>query len=350
AVRCVATGQHSDPRLAADVFAELGCAPDETWSLPRDEASRVGALLSSAYAEMARNPTDALVVLGETYTAPLMAMAARRAGVGVVHVEAGLRSFNERSMEETNRRLLASLATVHLAPTQLAASFLAAEGVDPARVRVVGNPVLDAVRMAGVERRALKDRAGVLVTAHRATNVDDPARLRVLVSVLSGLGERHGPVLFPIHPRTRDRLEANGWWDEVGSLPDVRLSEPLGHVDMLRALAASRLVVTDSGGVQEEASYLGVPVVVMRSTTPRWEGVESSAAVLTGLDRDRVLAAVRRLDRDEELVRVARLECPYGDGHAAAAVVAALAEPDIRALLAPREPELLTCPPVARSA
>jgi UDP-N-acetylglucosamine 2-epimerase (non-hydrolysing) len=267
-----------------------------------------------------------------------------------VHVEAGLRSFNELSMEETNRRMLAVLATVHLAPTELARTFLLQEGVDPRRVRVVGNPVLDAVRLAGVGRVPVDRRTGVLVTAHRATNVDDPARLATLVSVVEGLARRHGPVLFPVHPRTRDRLEAAGWWAGLAAVPGVRLVDPLGYLDLLQALAASRLVVTDSGGVQEEASYLGVPVVVMRSTTPRWEGVENGAAVLSGLDEDRVLAAAARYDEPLELARVAALRCPYGDGHAGDKVAAALADPALRELLVPREPELLTGPPLRQPA
>jgi UDP-N-acetylglucosamine 2-epimerase (non-hydrolysing) len=345
-VRCVATGQHADPRLAGDLFSELGCPPDATWRLEGDEGDRVGQLLAAAFAEVAAHRPDAVIVLGDTYTAPLVAMAARRHGVGVVHLEAGLRSFNERSMEETNRRLLATLATVHLAPTRLAAGFLGQEGVPAGRVRVVGNPVLDAIRGAGVSRLPLGARAGVLLTAHRATNVDDPDRLAALVDIVTRLGERHGPVTFPVHPRTRDRLTANGWWDQVEHLPGVRLVDPLPYVEMLGRIAASRLVVTDSGGLQEEASFLGVPVVVMRSTTPRWEGVEAGAAVLSGLDAARVLDAAGRLDDDAELARVAALPCPYGDGRTGEHVVEALADPDLRSLLTPRDPQLMSAPPV----
>jgi UDP-N-acetylglucosamine 2-epimerase (non-hydrolysing) len=116
---------------------------------------------------------------------------------------------------------------------------------------------------------------------------------------------------------------------------------------MLGELAACAVAVTDSGGLQEEASYLGVPVVVMRSTTPRWEGVRSGAAVLCGLDADRVLAAVERLTVAAELARVAALPCPYGDGHAAQAVVTALADEDLRSLLTPRDPELVADLPLA---
>ncbi len=342
-VRCVATGQHSDPLLYADLFAELGCPPDAGWQLAGTEGERVGQLLSHAYADLERHRPDVVLVLGDTYTAPLVAMAARRAGVGVAHVEAGLRSFNDVSMEESNRRMMAALATLHLAPTELARDFLLQEGVEAARIRVVGNPVLDAVRREGVTRVPLDSRRGVLVTAHRAGNVDDPARLRVLVRLVEQLAAQHGGVLFPVHPRTRDRLGAAGLWDGLTALAGttgVTLVEPLGYGDLLRALAASRLVVTDSGGIQEEASYLGVPVVVMRTTTPRWEGVRTGAAVLTGLDEVGVLEAASHLADDASLARVAALPCPYGDGRTAERVVEVLDDPVVRALLRPTEPRL----------
>jgi UDP-N-acetylglucosamine 2-epimerase (non-hydrolysing) len=345
-VRCVATGQHSEPRLYADMFAELDCVPDAVWQLAGSEGARVGQLLTHAYDDLAAHPPEAVLVLGDTYTAPLVAMAARRAGAGVVHVEAGLRSFNERSTEESNRRMLAALATVHLAPTDMAAGFLRREGVPDARIRVVGNPVVDAIRLAGVVRTPLPSRAGVLLTAHRATNVDHPARLAELVTVIRGLAARHDDVLFPVHPRTRHRLQVNGWWDALAITPGLRLVDPLPYGEMLRRISACRLVVTDSGGLQEEASYLGVPVVVMRSTTPRWEGVASGAAVLAGLDATRVLEAAERFDDTAELERVAGLPCPYGDGHSAARIVTALADPELRALLMPREPELSASAPI----
>jgi UDP-N-acetylglucosamine 2-epimerase (non-hydrolysing) len=340
-VRCVATGQHTDAKLAGDIFAELGCLPDVAWQLPSTEADRVGSLLAQAFAEFAAHRPDAVLVLGDTYTAPLVAMAARRFGVGVVHLEAGLRSFNERSVEEVNRGMMVALATVHLAPTELAARFLRDEGVDPERIRVVGNPVIDALLASGVERFEPPRRAGVLLTAHRATNVDDPARLAELVTLVRRLGERavqHGPVTFPLHPRTRAKLTQAGRIDEVAALPGVRLVDPLPYGELLTTLARSRVVVTDSGGLQEEASWLGVPAVVLRNTTPRWEGVVDGAAVLCGLDADLVLSHVARFDDAAELARVAALPCAYGDGHTADRVVECLGDPSLLALLCPREP------------
>lgn len=344
-VRCVATGQHTEPQMAGRFFDELGIRPDTVWGLAGSEAERVGKLLEMAFDEFAVHRPDAVLVLGDTYTAPLTAMAARRFGIGVVHLEAGLRSFNDRSMEEQNRRMMVALATVHLAPTQMAAGFLAAEGVPAERIRVVGNPVIDALVQTGVDRVPVERRSGILVTAHRATNVDNPERLSELVAMIGRLGRDAGPVTFPVHPRTRSRLEAAGLLSTVADGPGVQVLHPLPYGALLRVLAASRLVVTDSGGLQEEASYFGIPVVVLRTTTPRWESVAAGAVVLTGLDVGRVTEAVGVLSRASEQRRIDALPCPYGDGDTAARVVAALEDPSVLAVLTPEEPAAAGGPP-----
>jgi UDP-N-acetylglucosamine 2-epimerase (non-hydrolysing) len=324
--------------MAGHLFEAMGCPPDATWELSGTEGQRVGALLGCAFEELEQHRPDALLVLGDTYTAPLTAMAARRHGVGVVHLEAGLRSFNERSMEELNRRMMADLATVHLAPTEMAASFLSAEGVAPERIRVVGNPVIDALDASGVARIPVEDRRGVLITAHRATNVDDPVRLAELVTLVRRLGDELGPVVFPVHPRTQVRLEDAGLLSVIATAPGVELMEPLPYEDLLVRLATSRLVVTDSGGLQEEASYFGVPAVVLRATTPRWESVESGAVRLTGLDAERAMDAARVFSTPNELRRVDALPCPYGSGDTSDRVVNALRQPELLEILSPAEP------------
>lgn len=344
AVRCIATGQHVDARMYGDLFDEARIRPDAAWQLRGSEGDRLGSLLAAAFDDVAQHPADAVLVLGDTYTAPLVAMAARSRGIGVLHLEAGLRSFNPRSVEEVNRRMMVALATVHFAPTALAARFLADDGVPAERVRVVGNPVIDAVVHSGVAVRPVGERAGVLLTAHRATNVDDPGRLLELVDLVRRLGAEHGPVTFPLHPRTRDRLTRAGLLEEVSGAAGVLVCEPLPYEELLRALASSRVVVTDSGGLQEEAAWFGVPSVVMRHTTPRWEGVHSGAVLLTGMAADAVLDAVRALTTPAVLERVAGLACPYGTGDTARQVSDVLAEPGIRRLLAPTEPALGSAP------
>ncbi len=337
-VRCIATGQHYDARMYGDVFAGLGLVPDAIWTLNGTEGERLGQLLTCAFAELSAHPADAVMVLGDTYTAPLVAIAARRFGTGVIHLEAGLRSQNGLSVEEVNRKMMVGLATVHLAPTTMAAAFLAGEGVSPSIVRVVGNPVVDAVVAMGIPVRPLEDRRGVLLTAHRATNVDTPSRLAELVALVKGLAASHGPVLFPMHPRTRDRLATVGWLDDLAETDGLDIVEPLPYPSLLTALSNSTLAVTDSGGLQEEAAYFGVPAVVMRHSTPRWEGVAAGTAVLTGMSADRVLSAADRLTTPAELRRIALVPCPYGDGTTGAQVVAALEDPDLRTALVPVEP------------
>ncbi len=346
-VQAVATGQHDDARLADRFFADLGLVPDQRWWLPQNESARVGTLLARAYETIAAQRPDAVLLLGDTSTVPLIALAARRHQVPVVHLEAGLRSFNERSLEEVNRRAVAAMTSLHLAPTPMAAGFLADEGVPPARVEVVGNPITDTLRAHGPARRDPRERAEVVVTAHRATNVDDPARLARLVACVEALASDVGPVRFPVHPRTQQRLVTAGALDDLARTPGVELTEPLPYPAMLDTIAGARVVVTDSGGLQEEAAWFGVPCVVLRTSTPRWEGVEAGIAALTGLDPDAAVAAAAAFAAPDAPAPVAAVPCPYGDGHVAARVVARLADPATRALLTLEEPRLEAGRPTA---
>ncbi len=340
-VTTVDTGQHADAAMGSGVQAALGLIPDVRMSLP-DGAGRQGALLATAARIIAEHPADVVLALGDTHTVPAYALAARTAGVPFAHLEAGLRSFNLRSVEEVNRRVAAATAQLHFAPTRRAAAFLRAEGVEQRRIFVVGNPVVDALVGRGVHPVRAGCRRGVLVTAHRASNVDDPVRLARLIDVVGRL-DAIGPVTFPVHPRTLDRLHEHGLYERLAALPGVTLTDPLPYDGLLTALAAARVVVTDSGGLQEEAAYFGVPTVVLRRSTPRWEGVESGAAVLTGITSDdeaaRAVAAAVRLASADELTRVAGLPCPYGDGTTGFRVASVLADPATQALLTLDEPD-----------
>jgi UDP-N-acetylglucosamine 2-epimerase (non-hydrolysing) len=340
-VTAVDTGQHADAAMGADVQRSLELVPDVRLRLPPD-VGRLGALCDGAAAVLHRHPVDVVLALGDTHTVPAYALAARAAGLPFAHLEAGLRSFNQRSIEEVNRRVAAAAAHLHFAPTATAAGFLAAEGVESRRVFVVGNPVVDALLERGVTPVPSDRRSGVLVTAHRASNVDDPVRLARLVDVVRRLAAI-GDVRFPVHPRTKARLHGHGLAQRLAGLPGVSWEEPLPYDELLDALAHARVAVTDSGGLQEEAAYLGVPVVVLRRSTPRWEGVESGAAVLTGIttddEADRAVAAAHRLAAPDSLRRIAALPCPYGDGTTGARVAAILADPDTQPLLSLDEPD-----------
>jgi UDP-N-acetylglucosamine 2-epimerase (non-hydrolysing) len=336
----VATGQHRDPALTDVFYGELGVGPDVVLRADSDPSTRLGSIVAGAVQAVRRRAPDAVLVLGDTQTVPAYCLAARNLGVPAVHLEAGLRSFNPASVEEVNRRVATATCVLHLAPTALARRFLLAEGVPAERVAVVGNPVLDALRAVGARRRPVAERAGVLLTAHRPGTVDDPARLDQLVALVAELAACVGPVTFPVHPRTRDALHRAGAWGRL-ELPGVRLTGPLPYTEMIDMVAGSAVVATDSGGLQEEASWLGVPVVVLRRTTPRWEGVHAGTAVLAGLDPARVAKAALELTTPQAQLRAATAACPYGDGRTGERVVEVLHAPGTAALLELAEPDFV---------
>jgi UDP-N-acetylglucosamine 2-epimerase (non-hydrolysing) len=342
-VHTVSTGQHYDANLTDSFFNDLGLQPDVRWELPVGEHERVGALIASAFELVDRTRPDLVLVLGDTYTVPVFGLAARRYGVPVAHIEAGLRSFNETSIEEVNRRVVMVTASVHFAPTELAAKFLADEGVDPARVHVVGNPAMDVLRELDVRRCPVDSRAGVVVTVHRPTNVDDPERLDVVVRLVRELASI-GPVRFPMHPRTRERLERAGRLADLAA-PGVEVMPPVPYREMVGLVASARVVVTDSGGLQEEAAWLGVPVVVLRRSTPRWEGVAAGTSALAGMDVDEAIDAAARFVTPDEQRRAAEAPCPYGDGHTSERIAMLLDDPDLRRSLALVEHDFVRRPP-----
>ncbi|GAA1637458.1 non-hydrolyzing UDP-N-acetylglucosamine 2-epimerase [Actinoplanes couchii] len=340
-VTAVDTGQHRDAAMSGDVQRDLGLTPD----VRLDPPAGLGGLVTGALGFLASAELDddsVVLALGDTHTVPAWALAARNAGVPFAHLEAGLRSFNPRSAEEVNRRVAAATAQIHFAPTERAAAFLLSESVPAERVFVVGNPVIDTLRGRGLSPVPANDRSGVLVTAHRASNVDSPDRLARLVDVVGRLAAI-GPVRFPVHPRTRARLAEYGLTDRLAALPGVTCEDPLPYAALLDALAGSRVVVTDSGGLQEEAAFFGVPVVVLRRSTPRWEGVEAGSTVLTGITSDAeaisAVAAAHHLSSPWQLERISAMPCPYGDGRTGARVAELLSDPDLSPLLALDEPD-----------
>jgi UDP-N-acetylglucosamine 2-epimerase (non-hydrolysing) len=337
-LRVVATGQHDQKSLAGIFFERFGLTPDESWTLPAAEPARVAAILEHAFREVDERRPDCVLLVGDTYTVPTFCLAARRYCVPVVHLEAGLRSFNPTSLEEVHRKIAGQTASLHLAPTETAARLLEAEGVDRCRIRVVGNPVIDALRLSAVRRRPPSTRSGIVVTSHRPGNVDNVKRLRRLVQLVLRLAEELGPVAFPVHPRTRARLLDSGDWIRLQK-SRVRVFPPLPFDGMVELVATSRVVVSDSGGLQEEAAWLGVPMVVLRPSTPRWEGVAAGISVLTGLDPDRASEAVRFLNHDEEQERIGAIPCPYGDGHTAERIADILSDRSTSDLLELREPD-----------
>jgi UDP-N-acetylglucosamine 2-epimerase (non-hydrolysing) len=302
-------------------------------------------LLTRAYDALASGDYHAVLLVGGGDTALSFALAARRFGIPIVHLEAGLRSFNAQSPSEGNRRIISTIAALHLAPTELAARLLEAEGVPPTRVRVVGNPVTDSLRQLGPRRCRVADRAGVLVTLDYPPTIDEREHLTAFVELLRDLGAQTGAVRFPVHPRTRDRLVRNGLLHDVVTAAGVSVEAPLRYGDLLETIACSRIVVTDNDALQEEAAWYHVPVVLTRQSTSRWESVMSGASVLAGHDVAAALDAVNQLTTPEAQQRIGALACPYGDGKVAARVAGILTHPSTEGLLEVREPDLVAAPP-----
>jgi UDP-GlcNAc3NAcA epimerase len=318
----VHTGQHYDDDLSRVFFDELELPrPDHHLDLGGGtNTAQTARMLAALEPLITEARPDVLLVYGDTNSTLAGALAGAQHGVPVAHVEAGMRSYDRTMPEELNRVLADHASSLLLCSSERAAETLRGEQV-AGEVVVVGDVMVDVAQLLAPRARertqALAD-AGVepgdylLATAHRAGNVDDPERLGRLVDVLLAVP---GPVVLPLHPRTRARLEARGLLERLVS--GVHLAPPLGYLDFTALLLHARGVLTDSGGVQKEAYLAGVPCVTLRSTTEWTETVDAGWNVLVDLDPT---AAVAALERPLPAERPPL----YGDGRAGERVVAAL--------------------------
>jgi UDP-GlcNAc3NAcA epimerase len=312
----VHTGQHHDDELSSIFVRELGVPRPEVelgihGGTNTEQTARMLAALGPLLAE--QRP-DLVLVYGDTNSTLAGTLAAAQAAIAVAHVEAGMRSFDRAMPEELNRVLTDHASDLLLCPSQTAVENLRREGV-AGKVAMVGDVMVDIAHL--FQPRAREETPAfqppyVLATAHRAGNVDDPARLAALVELLLAVPE---DVILPLHPRTRARLEAAGLLDRLAA--GVELLAPQGYLDFTSLLVHARAVLTDSGGVQKEAYLAGVPCVTLRDTTEWVETVDAGWNVLVDLNREAALTALERTPPRE------RAEL-YGDGRAGERVVAAL--------------------------
>ena len=326
----VHTGQHYDRKMSDEILTDLAFpAPDYSLGVGSGTHADQTAKVLMAFERILIDQRPALVVVaGDVNSTLACALAASKLQIPVVHLEAGLRSGDWSMPEEINRVLTDRLSALLLTHSPEAEENLAREGIDTARVHYVGNTMIDSLRRfeaparerAAWRRYAAEARNYLLVTLHRPSNVDDPARLTGIVNALCSLAAE-GPVIFPVHPRTRDRL-AGGSELERLERAGVRCIEPVGYLDFLSLQGGAGAIVTDSGGVQEEASALGVPCYTLRANTERPVTISHGTNVLLGDDPSSLLS-VRISTRPPTPCAI-----PFWDGHAAEraadAVVAAL--------------------------
>jgi UDP-N-acetylglucosamine 2-epimerase (non-hydrolysing) len=316
-VRIVATGQHHDWRMMGSFLDSYKLQVDHTLTLrSRDPlGSFVDCVAGLGEVFRARLPQLVLAV-GDTTSVVAAAFAARKCGSAFGHVESGLRAFSRELPEGEHRICSDALADLLFAPTRIAVDNLTREHVN-GKVLLTGNPILDALLIccphlqpSHLKAARNERKSGILVTVHRQETVDDRDRLANVISALQSLAESH-EVEWPLHPRTRAKL------DEFGLQPSGRLhlSAPLPHKSFLERLASAKVVITDSGGVQEEAAILGTPCVTASQHTERMETIEAGVGVLAGTVAADILQATREVLAD--YTNYAR-PAPYlyGDGHA----------------------------------
>jgi UDP-N-acetylglucosamine 2-epimerase (non-hydrolysing) len=333
--RVLVTAQHRD--MLDQVLQSFGIRPHYDLDLMQDNQTPTqvaASVLARLEPILADERPDWVLVQGDTTTVAAAAWAAFYARARVGHVEAGLRTGDrwQPFPEEINRRIAGVIADRHFAPTENARANLLREDVPPENILVTGNPGIDALRWITAQpapesvNELVSSDPGVrtvLVTAHRRENFGEP--LESICLALRDLAERYAGAVRIVYPVHRN---PNVWGPAhqlLGDAPHVALRPPLDYLSMLHVMRRSYLIVTDSGGIQEEAPGLGIPALVLREVTERPEGVATGALRMVGTDRARIVAeASRLLDDPTEYARMAHAENPFGDGHAAERIVASL--------------------------
>jgi UDP-N-acetylglucosamine 2-epimerase (non-hydrolysing) len=332
----VHSGQHYDELLSANFFADLSLpTPDVNLRVGSgSHAVQTAEIMKRLEPVLTDRKPDMVLVVGDVNSTIAAALTAVKLGIGVAHIEAGLRSFDMTMPEEINRRLTDAISNMLFVTERSGVDNLKREGVPEDKIYLVGNVMIDSLlhHRAEAERSPILDRLALrengngcrpygVLTLHRPANVEDPATLENILSAISALAADL-PVLFPIHPRTRKNIESFGLSGylartvtaECGIVP----LDPLGYLDFLALNDHARLVLTDSGGVQEETTVLGVPCLTLRERTERPATVEHGTNQIVGLDPKRILSAARSILRNP---KPAARKPPLWDGNAAPRIV-----------------------------
>ncbi|MCS6861812.1 MAG: UDP-N-acetylglucosamine 2-epimerase (non-hydrolyzing) [Abditibacteriales bacterium] len=308
------TGQHYDDAMSRVFFEELQLPPPHVFLGvgSGSQAEQTAQMMVKLERAMQSYCPDMVLVVGDTNSALAGALTAAKLCIPVAHVEAGLRSYDRTMPEEINRLCTDCISTLFFTPSRGAGEILRREGVPADRIHFVGNVMIDtlmacrerAMQSQILETLQLEEKNYAVLTLHRPSNVDTPSTLAWLLEVIGEIAGRI-PVVFPIHPRTQRRIEEFGLQPRVGTMPQVKITAPLGYLDFLKLMACAKFVMTDSGGIQEETTVLGVPCLTLRENTERPETVTEGTNVLVGRDRDKILAeACRILDGHGKVGRV----------------------------------------------
>lgn len=316
----VHTGQHYDEKMSGAFFRELSIpSPDYHLEVGSgSHAAQTAEIMKRIEPVLISEQPDAVLVVGDVNSTMAAALVASKLCIKVIHVEAGLRSLDRTMPEEINRIVTDSITDLFLLTEESGRRNLLREGTDPEAIELVGNLMIDSLHANLARARAesaIRQRIDVkngefgLVTLHRPANVDDTAQLADILSALTVISEIL-PLVFPVHPRTQSRLEQIG----VRSSARIQLVEPLGYLDFLNLMSGAAVVLTDSGGIQEETTALGIPCLTLRENTERPITIEEGTNLLAGTSRESILAAWASLKQNPKTGRVPAL----WDGKAAA--------------------------------
>ena len=347
------TGQHYDKEMSDNFFRDLEI-PSPDYNINVGSAShgkQTGLMMKGIEEVLVSEKPDIVLVQGDTNAVLAGALVASKLHIAVGHVEAGLRSFDMTMPEEINRRVADVASSMYFVPTVESAINLLAEGFSRRNLIITGNTVVDAcfrhleiAKKRGIEEESLsrldiENMDNILtLTMHRAENVDDRKRVTSIIEALKELDQMN--IIFPIHPRTKNTLQEFGLFDELDSLEHVHIIKPIGYLDFLQLTSASTLILTDSGGLQEEAITLDVPALTLRYNTERPETVTSGGNILVGSDKDVILEYVDRILSDEEFRdRMKNAPNPYGQGDSAKLTVDAIQDYYEKGLLDIKAPE-----------
>lgn len=320
------TGQHYSYNMDRIFFEKLHL-PEPRYNLEIGSGShgeQTGKMIIEIEKILAKEATDVVLLQGDTNTVLAGAIAASKMGIKIGHVEAGLRSYDNTMPEEINRKLTDHCSDYLFAPTENAKEILIKEGRPEEKIFVTGNTIVDAVyenleiaRNSGIKlsELGLEEKKYFLVTAHRQENVDNFEKLKGILNGLKRVKDKfHLPIVFPIHPRTKKRMEEFNLKFDF-----LNLIDPVDFLDFLMLESKAKLILTDSGGVQEESCILGIPCVTLRENTERPETIEVGSNLLAGTDDDRIIKTVEYM-----LGKKGSWKNPFGDGKASEKIIAAL--------------------------
>ena len=332
------TGQHYDKEMSDNFFKDLEIpSPDYNIHVGSGtHGKQTGLMMEGIEEVLLDEKPDIVLIQGDTNAVLAGALVASKLHIAVGHVEAGLRSFDMTMPEEINRRVADVCSTMYFIPTEQSAINLLAEGFSRKNLIITGNTVVDAcfrhleiAKKRGFEEESLAD-LGIenmdnilTLTMHRAENVDDKKRVTNIIEALKELSDMN--IIFPIHPRTKNTLQNFGLFDELNDLEHIHIIKPLGYLDFLQLTSNSTLILTDSGGLQEEAITLNVPALTLRYNTERPETVAAGGNILVGSDKDVILENANKILNDKEFAdKMKNAINPYGQGNSAKSTVDAI--------------------------